>query len=103
MPAASQRRLTAFLKDARSLGESHSVPVHEHHESLNSMLHSAFGNFPGAGHHPTAFMGLASFCELGYGHLCGETVENRFRPKNPNNADILCPPEAFERAVRCFT
>lgn len=56
--------------------------------------------FPQNGLHSSAFMRLATLCGLPYGYVCGKSVENRASAKNPNNADIFCPPDAFETALR---
>jgi hypothetical protein len=55
--------------------------------------------FPRGGLHSSSFMRLATLCELGYGYLCGETVQNRWSATNPNNADIVCPIEPFQEAI----
>lgn len=55
--------------------------------------------FPRGGLHSSAFMRLATLCGLPYGYVCGDSVENRASAKNPNNADILCSPDAFQNAL----
>jgi capsular polysaccharide biosynthesis protein len=55
--------------------------------------------FPRGGLHSSSFMRLATLCELGYGYLCGETVQNRWSATNPNNADIVCPIKPFQEAI----
>ena len=55
--------------------------------------------FPRAGLHSSAFMRLASLCRLGYGYVCGESVENSVSTDNRNNADIICPAARFETAL----
>lgn len=55
--------------------------------------------FPREGLHSSAFMRLATLCGLPYGYVCGQSVENSASAKNPNNADILCPPDVFTSAL----
>ena len=55
--------------------------------------------FPRAGLHSSAFMRIASLCHLGYGYVCGDSVENSVSAENRNNADIICPAARFEHAL----